>query len=101
MGVLAMADSFRLVVVNSFNIYRSRRILGLLEAYVPLAVNPDGILALAIASQGLQPSGVESRQVPIEVAASKLLSRFSAWRRNGSHLRTFSPAASFSVSLSP
>jgi hypothetical protein len=58
-----MLVSFRLVIVHDLNVFGPRRILGPFEAYAPLAVDPDGILALAIAFRGLQPVGVKRGEV--------------------------------------
>jgi hypothetical protein len=64
MGVLAMVVSFRFsMVANNRNVERPWRFAWPLEANAPLAVDPDGILALAVALEGFQPVGDERGKV--------------------------------------
>lgn len=88
------------MVVDNFNIQRARRIARPLEANAPPAVDPNGILALAVSLEGFQPVGVERGKVGRRSGgiedAQPLLGLFA----KRFPLPDFSPAASRSVSLS-
>jgi hypothetical protein len=52
------------VIINNFNIRRSRLVRRPTKADAPLVVDPDGILPSAVALQGFQTVGVESSEIP-------------------------------------
>src|ERR1039458_9998188 len=52
------------VVVDNLNIRWAQLILGPLKADAPLAVDPNGMLPLAVSLQGFQTAGIEGGKIP-------------------------------------